>query len=182
MRRTTVGLTVAAALLVGAPGCGSSSSKAGGASPSTAATTSGSGTSARSATTVAVPGMKVDLVLTGTKSLTIKGTKGTCHISTSPDFGTEVDLERSKKLPEPRQRRPRCSIEAPHTNRFVGGTSTANPGLVKFDISGTGGISGETPNITVSADKKTVTLDTTIDGTSGTATVHENIKGTIVCS
>jgi hypothetical protein len=34
----------------------------------------------------------------------------------------------------------------------------------------------------VSADKKTVTLDTTIDGTSGTATVHENIKGTIVCS
>jgi hypothetical protein len=171
---------MAAALLVGAPGCGSSSSKAGGAPPSTAATTSGSATSARSATTVAVPGLKVDLVLTGTKSVTIKGTKGTCHISTSPDFGTEVDLS-GADYPSMGSAGA-LSIEAPHTNRFVGGTSTANPGLVKFDISGTGGISGETPTISVSADKKTVTLDTTIDGTSGTATVHENIKGTIVCS
>jgi hypothetical protein len=171
---------MAAALLVGAPGCGSSSSKAEGASPSTAATTSRSSTAPRPATTVAMPGLKVDLVLTGTKSVTIKGTKGTCHISTSPDFGTEVDLS-GADYPSLGSAGA-LSIEAPHTTRFVGGTSTANPGLVKFDISGTGGISGETPNITVSADKKTVTLDTTIDGTSGAATVHENIKGTIVCS
>ncbi len=181
MRRTTVGLTVAAALLVGAPGCGGSASKAGGASPSTAASTRESGTSAAAATTtVAVPGLNVDLVLTGTKNVTIKGTKGTCHISTSPDLGTDINLS-GADYPSLGSAGV-LSIEGPHTNRFVGGTSTADPGLVKFDISGTGGLSGETPGITVSADKKTITLDTTIDGSSGTATVHENIKGTIVCS
>ena len=53
---------------------------------------------------------------------------------------------------------------------------------MKFEIGGTGGLSGDTPNITVSADKKTITVDTDVEGTTGTVTIHENIKGTITCS
>ena len=177
MRRTTVGLAVAGALLVGATGCGGSSAGKGAAS---SATTGGSGSSAAPATTAAAPGLTADLVITGTRNATITGTKGDCNISTSPDFGTSVSftgadypgLGSTGFL----------SVEGPHTNRFTDGTTVAAPGLVKFEIGGTGGLSGDTPNITVSADKKTITLDTDVETTTGTETIHEHIKGTITCS
>ena len=93
MRRTTVGLTLATALLVGATGCGGSSSKAGGASPSTVAGTSAA--SVTSTTSLAPPttaaaattapsgaGVHVDVVITGTHAVVIKGTKGQCDPAT----------------------------------------------------------------------------------------------------
>jgi hypothetical protein len=175
--RSTVGLALAGALLMGATACGGSAAGKGAAAPTT---TGGSGGASAPATTVAVPGLKADLVITGTRNATVKGTKGDCNISTSPDFGTGVSftgadypgLGSTGFL----------SIEGPHTNHFTDGSTVAAPGLVKFEIGGTGGLSGDTPNITVSADKKTITLDTDVEGTTGTVTIHENIKGTVTCS
>ncbi len=175
--RTTVGLALAGALLLGATACGGSSSGKGAAA---SATTGGSGGSAAPTTTVAVPGLTADLVITGTKNATIKGTKGDCNISTSPDVGTNVSFT-GGDYPSLGSTG-FMSIDAPHTNRYTNGSTSAAPGLVKFEIGGTGGLSGDTPNITVSADKKTITLDTDVEGTTGTVTIHENIKGTVTCS
>ena len=181
MRRTTVGFTVTAALLVGATGCGSSASKAGGASASTVAGTSAtSGTSATTApgtaTTVAaatttVPsgaGVHVDVVITGTHAMVIKGTKGQCDPATKAFAfkGADYPVLGPKGL---------FAVSGAHGDQL-------QDAILLTPSTEDGALASGPAGLKVSADGKTATLDTdTQNSTPAGGVTHYHFKGTITC-
>jgi hypothetical protein len=158
-------------------GCSSSgSSKAADTSPTTttAAGNTGAGSTAGSGSgTVAV-----DLVITGDKPATIKGSKGRCSLPSNQTIGAGYDFSGSDY--------PSLgaggdfSVAGPQQATAAG--QIALPSNIKALIKGSGYLDTDGHGITISADRKKVTINADIGGmTSSGTTIHELVKGTITC-
>ena len=157
-------------------GCSSGSSSGG--------SGSGSGSTAGTATKAASPAtgaMSVNLVVSGDRTATIRGTKGSCEIPTDKRLGGAYDLSAADY--------PALgadgflSVSGPQP---IGGSLT--PNLLKASIDGAGFLDTDGSGLTVSKDRKQVTIEADLDGgtamtpdTPGTP-VHVHISGTITCS
>jgi hypothetical protein len=154
-------------------GCssGSSSKSSPTSKPGSSATTAG-GSSA------APTGVKVDLVITGDKPATIKGTKGRCRISNPAMVGYDFSGADYPALGATGD----LSINGPqqNTNGFQ------EPSNLKLVMPDSGFLDTDGSGITISADGKHVTLDAAIGGGTGdpsaTNTLTDHITGTITCS
>jgi hypothetical protein len=155
-------------------GCSSSgSSKAADTSPTTTSAAGGNTTTAAGAGP-ATGSVSVDLVITGQKPATIKGTKGRCSLPSNPSSSSGYDFSGSD-----------YPSLGPGGDFNVAGPQKgppAFPSSIKALINGEGYLDTDGHGITISADSKKVTINADIGGrlTSGT-TVHELVKGTITC-
>jgi hypothetical protein len=167
-------LAIGAVLVLGAcSSSGSSKSSTTNAGGSTAAATGGA-----TGNTVKPPNgalaVNVDLVFTGDKPATIKGTKGRCDIPTDERLSSayEFSYEDYPQLGSHGD----VSVTGPQNTQLKLG-----PG-VKAIINGSGFLDHGT-GITVSADRKSVTLDADIGGqTSSGRRINEHVAGHITCS
>jgi hypothetical protein len=120
------------------------------------------------------PAVNVDLVFTGDKPATIKGTKGRCSIPTDERLssGYEFSYEDYPQLGLHGD----VSVTGPQNTQLKLGPS------LKAIINGSGYLDTGT-GITVSADRKSVTLDADIGGmTSSGQQINEHVRGHITCS
>ncbi len=153
-----LGVTVATAA------CGGSGSTGKASSSSTSQSSSSNSTGASGSGPQSV---KVDVVITGDSTATIKGTKGQCSVLPNgaaysftgadyPDLGTDGAL----------------SVRGPTKI----GASQTQPPSIKMIVQGRGYLSGaDVGGIQVSPDGKKVTLDLTLSG-------RTHITGTITCT
>ncbi len=145
---------------------------------------SGSGPTVGTAAKAASPAsgaISVDLVVTGDRTATVKGTKGTCEIPTGSTLGSRYDLSAADY--------PALgadgflSVTGPEP---IGGR--AAPANLKALIGGAGFLDTDGSGLTVAANRKRVTVDADLGG--GTAMTPDNpgtpvrvhISGTITCS
>jgi hypothetical protein len=153
------------------PGGGTSAS--GSSSPGGSQTTSGSGSGT----------VTVDLVITGDRPFTIKGTKGRCRIPSDNTLGSGYDFI-GADYPS-LGAGGAFSVEGPQL--ATAGGQTAFPANIKVIIKGGGLANIGGSGITLSADRKKVTLNVGLGGsTGGTLSnpgtpLHGHVTGTITC-
>jgi hypothetical protein len=176
-------LLLAAILLAASSSSGSS--KAGTTSPTgggnLATTTSAGSNPAKSAS--GGTAVTVDLVVTGDRPFTIKGTKGSCSIPSNDSLvssynftGDDYPSLGAKGI---------FSVAGPQ--KATAGGQLAFAASIKALIKGAGFLDTAGRGITVSADRTKVTLDTDISGgTAGTISnpgtpLRDHVTGTITC-
>jgi hypothetical protein len=168
-----------AGISLGACSSSGSSKAAPGATGSTSTTSrnpaGGSGTAAG--------GVRVDLVITGDRPVTIKGTKGRCDMPSNATLSSGYEFTAAD-----------YPVLGAGGVFNVAGPQRAIPGQIglaasiKVLIADVGFLDTDGSGITVSADRKTVALDADLSGsTAGTPSVpgtplHDHVTGTIACS
>ena len=169
-----LGAGMIAIVIVMASCSSSGSSKAADTSPTTTTVAGGNTTSGAGSANGTV---SVDLVITGDKPATIKGTKGRCSLPSDPSLGAGYEFSGSDYP----------SLGAGGDFSVAGpqqktATQIGVAASIKAIIKGSGYLSTGGHGITISADRKKVTLNVDIGGiTSSGTTIHELVKGTITC-
>jgi hypothetical protein len=162
------------AIVIVVAGCSSSgSSKAADTSPTT--TTAAGNTTAGNTAGSGSGTVSVDIVITGERPATIKGTKGQCSLPSNETSPAGYNFSGSDYP----------SLGAGGNFGVTGPQKgpPAFPSSIKVLINGGGYLDTDGHGITISADRKKVTINADIGGlTSSGTTVHELVKGTITCS
>ena len=175
-RKTLViGAGMLAIVMAGCSSSGSSAKAANGKSTTTAA---GSHTTTTAGAGSANSTVSVDLVITGDKPATIKGSKGRCSLPSNSSLSSGYDFSGSDYP----------SLGAGGNFNVTGpqqataGGQLAFKSSIKALINGAGFLDTDGHGITISADRKKVTINADIGGmTSSGTTIHELVKGTITC-
>jgi hypothetical protein len=178
-RSTRAALAIGAGMLaIVMAGCSSSGSSGKAKSTGSQTTTTAAGTPAGSTGGSGSGTVSVDLVITGDKPVTIKGSKGRCLLPSEPSLAPGYDFA-SSDYPA-LGTGGAFSVTGPQ--KATAGGQIALPSSIKALIKGSGFLDTDGHGITISADRKNVTLDADIGGRlSSGATVHERVKGTITC-
>jgi hypothetical protein len=167
-----------AALAIGAVlGLGACSSS--GSAKASTTNAGGSTTVAPAGSTVkptsGAPTVSVDLVITGVKPATIKGTKGRCSLPSDKSLSSGYEFEGADY--------PSLGPDGVFNVAGPQNTQLKLPPSIKAIINGSGFLSGRDAGITVSPDRKSVTLDADIGGmTSSGQQINEHVRGHITCS
>jgi hypothetical protein len=160
-------------------GCSSSGSSGKAANGSVQTTTSVAGSTGSGSTAGSGSGtVSVDLVITGDKPATIKGSKGRCSLPSNSSSSSGYDFSGSDYP----SLGPGGDFSVTGPQQATAGGQLAFKSSIKALISGSGFLATNGRGITVSADRKKVTINADIGGTSSSGTtVHELVKGTISC-
>jgi hypothetical protein len=170
-----IGVVIAGVVAAGCSSGGSSS-------PSSGSTTTTSAPAEASA-------VSVDLTITGDRPATIKGSKGRCDIPSSAEMPSNYEFS-GADYPS---LGPEGNFSVAGVQKATGGGQAAGgqnefPASIKAVINGGGFLDTDGAGITFSADRKKVTLDADLSGSTGGTTsspgtpLNDHVSGTITCS